>query len=301
LNELVSIIIPTYKRSYNVLIKAIRSVLNQTYTNIEIIIVNDNPKMQQYRNEIRTKIDKINDNRLVYIEHEKNQGACAARNTGIKHSQGKYVAFLDDDDEWMVNKVELQLTKFKDPDVGLVYCDSHTIIVKNEKVIDKKVRANRFSGWVYDELIIDNFIGSTSFVMLKKEVLNKCGYFDKNLRSAQDFELWLRISRLYKVNYVSEILVNYYMHDGERISTNVNNKISGLESLINLNIDYLRVNPKAHCIRKLKILPFYARRDGFKKALLKWMEAIKLYPYQLINLKYLMKIFKVKIQSINIG
>ncbi|KYG30593.1 glycosyltransferase family 2 protein [Alkalihalobacillus trypoxylicola] len=291
MSNLVSVIITTYKRPYGVLLRAVQSVLNQSYENLEIIIIDDSPNDDPNRKEVEMNIRNLNDSRVKYIQHKSNQGACKARNTGIEASKGEYVAFLDDDDEWIFNKIELQLEKFVDKQVGLVYCDSFTIILRGNEKERKVLRANRVSGMVYDKLILWNFIGSTSFVMLKKESLEFCGGFNNELKASQDFELWLRISKYYKVDYVDIPLVNYYIHEGERISANVDNKIQGLEKINELNLEYLKLKPRVNSIRKLKLIPYYAMKSGYKQALKKWFYAVKIYPFHRESLIHFAKIF----------
>ena len=226
--NLISVIITTYKRSPKMVYRAIQSVINQTYRNLEIIIVDDSPDDFKERKAVERMILSIKekDKRIRYIKHTKNMGACAARNTGIKKSHGNFIAFLDDDDEWLSVKLEKQLKLFKDSEVGLVYCRSFTI---NELSGLKKVRkANFYRGFVFDQLIKSNFIGSTSFPLIRKECFNYCGMFDINLRSSQDYDLWLRIAKRYKVDYVNEPLVKYYIHDNERITTDPLSKIQGI-------------------------------------------------------------------------
>jgi glycosyltransferase involved in cell wall biosynthesis len=291
LNDLISVIIPTYKRPFTMLKRAIDSVINQSYSNLEIIIVDDSPNCDINRKEVESKINMIHDNRVKYIQHDYNKGACEARNTGIRNAKGEYLAFLDDDDEWLPNKLELQIMKFTDQQVGLVYCDSYSIFIKDSDNQSKYIRANRVNGWVYEKLIFENFIGSTSFVLIRSKVFDTCGLFNANMKSAQDYEMWLRISKKYKVDYVDIPLVNYYIHEGERITTNIDYKIAGLESLNEINMDYLSRHPKALSIRRLKIVPYYNIKFGHKKALLKWFEAIRTYPFQIIAIKYLIRIF----------
>ena len=109
MNELVSIIIPTYKRNEK-LKKAIESILKQTYQNIEIIVVDDNNPNTEYRkkNEILMQ-SYIKNSKVKYIKHEKNKNGAAARNTGINAANGKYIGFLDDDDEFLPTKIEKQV------------------------------------------------------------------------------------------------------------------------------------------------------------------------------------------------
>ena len=106
---LVSVIIPTYKRKLDYVSNALQSVLNQTYDDIEIIVVDDSPNDFPYRDEIKNYIEKLNDDRVIYIRNEKNLGGSLSRNVGINASRGEYITFLDDDDEYMPGKVEKQL------------------------------------------------------------------------------------------------------------------------------------------------------------------------------------------------
>ena len=109
---LVSVIIPTYKR-LGMLGRAIDSVLNQTYNNIEIIIVDDNNEDSEYRKETERFMKKYDDNiEIKYVKHKQNKNGAAARNTGINNANGVYIAFLDDDDEFSPKKIELQIIFF---------------------------------------------------------------------------------------------------------------------------------------------------------------------------------------------
>lgn len=286
----VSVIIPTYKRPFETLQNAIQSVLNQTTSNLEIIVVDDSPDSFDMRNDIKEKVEGMGDSRITLIQHESNKGACVARNTGIKHSSGQFISFLDDDDEWLPEKVSLQLEKFTEKEIGLVYCDSITTVIKNGKVVKEKIRSFHEEDWVFNQLILRNFIGSTSFVMIRREVFDKVGLFNESLKSAQDAELWLRISKQYKIKHVQLPLVRYFAHDQERITTNVDNKIQGLEMLNEINEDYLIKNKKIFSTRKLILVPFYKKKYGKKTAFIKWLEAVKLYPFKLENINYLRKL-----------
>lgn len=285
----VTVVLTTYKRPWNIVERAINSVLKQTYTNLELIIVDDSPDEFKDRNLIEQNIKNINDNRIQYIQHKYNQGACAARNTGVKNSTGFYIGFLDDDDEWLPEKIELQLKKFDKKDIGLVYCHSNTVVLKNNIVVDQQIRAYRHSGLVYKKLLKRNFIGSTSFPLLKRKVFDKVGYFKEDLKSAQDYDLWLRISKEYEINFVDKPLVNYYAHDGIRITTNVDNKIQGLEYINQLNIDVLKKDKKLYSLRKAKLILYYYERDGYWKALKKTWEAFRIYPFNIILIKNFIK------------
>lgn len=302
MNSLISVVIPTYKRPIEILGKAIKSVLEQTYTSFEVIIVDDNHTSDPIRKDISTYISSLKDYRIRLVQNETNMGGAQARNTGIAECKGDFIAFLDDDDEWLPNKLLFQIEKFNDKDVGLVYCDSYTINIKNNIEVKRKIRHKRVSGWVFDKLMVENHIGSTSFVIIRRNALDRVGGFDKNLRSLQDYDLWLRISQHYKVDYVPVPLVNYYILDIERISTNMDSKVQGAELVFAKYKDYLMKNPKIMAKKQLKMLPYYYSKIGFFETLAKWYKAVLIYPFNILNLKYLAiilyKFLKEKINSV---
>lgn len=259
MEELVSCIITTYKRPKEIVKRAAKSVLNQTYKNIELIIVDDSPDTFANRNEVLDMAEALGE-RVTYIRHEKNQGACAARNTGVKNAKGEYVAFLDDDDEWHCEKIEKQMNILKESqEIALVYCGRYTCNQTTGESSIQKVKYYR--GNVFERLFKNNFIGSTSFPLIRKSVLNELGGFDVNMKAAQDFELWLRIAQKYKVDYVDEPLVRYYVHDGEQISDDPSKKIEALCRINLIYEDYLKEHAKIASIRFVRLSEFYSRVD----------------------------------------
>ena len=285
-NQLVSVIIPTYKRRTGMVERAVKSVLNQSYQKLEIIIVDDSPADFEFRDAIKNMLDRLNDDRVSYIRHVNNMGACAARNTGIEAAKGTYLAFLDDDDEWLPEKLEKQIKKIKIDKIGLVYCKQ---IVINDTLMEKKINNRKcYSGMVFDKLIMDNFIGSTSFVLVKKECFQNVGMFNTKMESAQDGEMWLRIAKTYQVDYVDEPLVIYHVHGEERITTNAYKKIQGLEALNNIYAEYLEKHKEVKAIRLIKIVPYYIEVKKVKKAWNIYCQAVRLAPFSIYyNLKYL--------------
>jgi len=162
--DLISVVITTYNRPVKILKRALDSVLNQSYENIEVFIVNDCPLIIDLSDEIRNWLESYQDDRITYIVHEKNMGACQARNTGIERANGIFIAFLDDDDEWLSEKLKKQYKYMIDEKVGLVYCSS--LIIKETGIkklyVPKNVTCN-----FYQEILRTNFIGSTSFPLLR--------------------------------------------------------------------------------------------------------------------------------------
>ena len=218
---LVSAIVTTCKRDPHIVERALKSVLSQTYRNIEIIVVDDSPREYPLRLKVKSMIEAYNDGamRIEYAMHEENRGACVARNTGVALSHGTIVGFLDDDDEWLPNKVESMIKKFDDQKVALVYGD--TIYCDDDRakrIIEKRPKHR---GMVYDKLIWKNFIGSTSFPLIRKDPLVLVGGFDELMQSAQDVELYLRLSQSYEIDYVDEVIAIYHGSKSERISNNV--------------------------------------------------------------------------------
>ena len=131
--DLISCIITTYKRPISILKRAIDSIVSQTYKNIELIIVNDAPQDTELEEEIKNLLDEYKTIPIVYIVNNKNMGACYSRNAGITKARGKFIAFLDDDDEWLPTKLKKQYELMIKADVDLVYC-SHYEVYRNGKI-----------------------------------------------------------------------------------------------------------------------------------------------------------------------
>lgn len=217
-NDKVSVVIPTYNRA-DLLEKAVASLQSQTYKNLEIIIVDDCSTDHTF--EI---VQKMDDSRIIYIKHEKNKGGSESRNTGIQQGSGEYIAFLDSDDQWLPEKITLQLEVFREnPDAGVVY--TGVKVVESERLIREIVPENR--GDILRELIKFNCIDTTSSIMVKKELLTKIGGFDTAIPSCQDWDLYLRLAQITEFDYVKIPLVLFNQHPGERITTNKTARLNG--------------------------------------------------------------------------
>ncbi len=219
---LVSVIIPTYNRK-NLLDISINSVLNQTYQNFEIIIVDDNSNdgTDDY-------IKKINHDKIQYIKNKESMYAPTSRNIGILHSKGDLISFLDDDDEWYPDKLEKQVKLFQDSAVGLVYGGIDLFF---EDYSLSYPTSPELKGDIYKNMLIKNYIGATPSVIVRRDVLNNvCSkeneYFDPSFPARQDYDLWVRITEKYKVDFIQEpVLKQYYRNSINRISSNVDNHI----------------------------------------------------------------------------
>lgn len=232
----ISVIITTYKRPMEIVSRAIDSALQQTYTNFEIIVVDDSPQSIE-RDKLKHALLKQYGDSITYLQNEKNLGACASRNKGFNHSTGDYIAFLDDDDQWLPEKNEIMLQYFDTEDVGLVYCA--LLPFKNGKAI-KNTLQRIHEGYVLPELLESNFIGGCSVPLFPRKVLEDCGLFDEQLPSSQDTDVYRRIAAKYKVRYVSNPLVLYYM-TRDSITGNQRRQIQGrMQLLKKYNDEYNR-------------------------------------------------------------
>jgi glycosyltransferase involved in cell wall biosynthesis len=213
----VSVVIPVYRQP-DLLREALDSVCNQTLDNYEIIVVDDNSKTN-----FKYIINEYGDH-VRLIVHDENQGAAKARNTGMSSAKGDFVAFLDADDTWEPTKLEKQQTVFENVDnnVGLVY----TGFVQYELDGTEWERYPDAKGDIYlDELERDR-IHPTSTVMVRRDALNEVGGFDTDLPSRQDYDLWIRITEHYDVDYVDEILVDK-REQPDSISKDFDSRIKG--------------------------------------------------------------------------
>lgn len=232
--DLISIIIPTYKRP-EMLERAIKSVFSQTYDRIEILVIDDNEPGSLWRKKTNKIMKKYKKNKnILYIKHKQNKGGATARNTGIKNSNGNYIAFLDDDDVWLPNKLELQIDRFHDSkykdELGIVYCGIKYIDENNNIIVNNK-EIRKLQGDVVKEHLIKGEI-TTSTVLIQREAIEKVNGF-RELYSEQEYDLILRILlEGYKIDYVDKKLLIMHMHNQERIS-NSKNKIHGLEYMYN--------------------------------------------------------------------
>lgn len=263
MEELVTVIVTTHKRKPDLVMRAIKSVCSQTYSNLEIFVVDDSPKDYEYRDKVAESVKLLGDKRIIYIQNDENIGACASRNRAIKKASGKYIMYVDDDDEICSNNIELKISKFIDSNIGLVYSDCYHL----DEVSKQKVESDqeKHNGKVFDSLILSNYVGA--FPLIRKECFLTCGYFDDQMQSAQDYDMWLRIAQKWEIDYVDEPLAIVHIHQGERISTNALKKINGLERLNKKNWEYLEQHRFARHIRLIKITPYYAAAKQWKKGI----------------------------------
>ncbi len=182
-SPLVSVVIPTYNR-INLLSDAIKSVYEQTYKNIEIIVVDDG-STDATRQMVISCFPQV---RYIY---QRNQGVSVARNTGIRHAVGEFVAFLDSDDLWIPGKLEKQLNEFKKSPTLKIVAGNRIKIKPEERVSWPRITTNT-KNISFLWLLAGKHLPTPS-VIVRREVFSQVGYFNTNLTTGEDWDLWLRI------------------------------------------------------------------------------------------------------------
>ena len=271
---MISVVIPTHNRC-DLLPRAIKSVQEQTYSDLEIIVVSDGST-----DETKSVVEALaaDDKRIRFIEYHPARGGNIARNTGIEAAQGEYVAFLDDDDEWFPTKLEKQLNVMESDDsIGLVYTGVRIIYV-NEKVSYNS--RSCVSGDLSRTILLDNYVGTTSTVMLKKALIPQTGMFDEELRALQDFDLWIRVCQHCKVGVVPEPMINYYNYTGTKQVSALTQKYIDSFSYINNKYRDLLAGLSAEEAMKKKanecsLLINKAMRNGDGKLAREYAKALK--------------------------
>ena len=213
MSKLVSAIITTHNR-FALFKKALDSVKNQTYKNIEIIVVtgNDNEALKLY-------MQKHPD--IIYITSQ-NSHPNVLRNLGTERASGKFIAFLDDDDTWMNNKIALQMECFQLNNIALCYTGKN-IINKNNQHIKYSYHKPKFKSYA-KSIMWDNFIGTTSSIMVCKDALIDAECFDEDFPALQDYDLYIRICQKYNVMGINKPLMNYLNnHSKNQLSQNIKN------------------------------------------------------------------------------
>ena len=219
-------IIPTCNRAH-LLATAIKSVLSQTFQDFELIIVDDcssdNPG---------AVVKSFPDARIRYIRHEARKGGSGARNTGIVNSNGQFIAFLDDDDEWLPEKLAKQVAILEgsDAELGCVYT-GYTIVNRGTGEIRAQIVPTK-RGDLSHDLLVENPLGAGgSSVLLKRECFDRIGMFDEQLPCFQDYDFWIRLSKQFKFDFVTEPLVKNYMHE-HKIWTNTDAIRKGADIMV---------------------------------------------------------------------
>ena len=272
----VSVIIPTYNRC-NMLEQAIQSVLNQTFQDFELLIVDDHSSDDTHK-----VVAAIDDARIKYIRHESNKGAAAARNTGIRNASCAYIAFLDDDDEWLPEKLGLQLALLESSplEVGGVYTGYESVDSFSGKILH--ISRPGHTGNIYNTLLINNCIGSTSSLLLKRVCFDVAGCFDENLPNFEDWDLCIRIAKYFQFYCIPNPLYKYYVHN-VKLSNNPEELDKGIFIMLKRYGNYSIISRRIYSAHYLRIGVLYCFNSNLKNGWKSYIKAIKLYPFEIRN------------------
>lgn len=267
LNQRVSVVIPTYKRDTKYLSRAINSIKNQIYKNIEIVIVDDNTPDSHYRKQVIQFMQQYSaDPSVIYIMNPKNVGGALARNNGINAATGDYITFLDDDDEYLSEKVQKQLKFMIENNCDMSFTNLK-LVNKNKEIVDYREFSSLES---FDKItllkyhIMRNLTGTPTF-MYKSEKLKEIGGFE-DAKMSQEFYLMLKtIESDLKIRYLNDCDVIAYRHSDGGISQG-RNKINGEKALFEFKRKYFHIFTKRERIfirfRHYAVMAIAYKRNG---------------------------------------
>lgn len=264
---LVSVIIPTYKRPDR-LSRAVESVLNQTYPRIEVIVVDDNDPDTDGRVKTEAIMEHFkNDPRVRYIQHEHNKNGSAARNTGARTAIGEYLAFLDDDDEYLPRRVETMIERIESLPEEYAVCYSRLVFrFSNGKEVmsTEKREGDLLLNALMKELNIN--IGSNNLV--KRSAYDSIGGFDESFQRNQDHEFLVRLLQKFKIAYCDELGLIVNVPD-ERRNVNIEKTLNHYVETFKPVIDTLSPFEKKQFYNSVNrnLFSFYVRTEhNYKKA-----------------------------------
>src|SRR5262245_46415024 len=217
----VSVIIPTHNRA-EFLRTAIQSVLDQTFQDLEIIVVDD-----ASTDHTPSVVASFEDPRVSYVRHAANRQVAEARNTGVQRARGELIAFLDDDDRWSPTTLaeQVEILDASAPTVGAVYTAFEQVDTTTKKIV-ATIRPGK-RGHILHELCEKNWIGTASTVCVRRECFDRVGLFDTSLEFGEEYDMWIRIAHAFDFRYIDKVLVRYGVH-ANRLSTNYARRINGV-------------------------------------------------------------------------
>ena len=240
MKNLVSVIIPTFNRAH-VLGKCIDSVLNQSYQNLEVIIIDDGST-----DNTKSVLSHYKDH--IKVIYQNNSGVSSARNTGVANANGKYIAFLDSDDSWHKDKLKIQLEKFENNNIALMACNAELVDITGNKTILYDDSIPEFSILEFFDVYCHPYLGIPNVVLLK-DVFDEMNGFNEELKTAEDIDLFLRVALKYNVGLVNNILTEIHVSNDsisagmdsyidnifvlEQLQSNNRLKFKGKEQLVN--------------------------------------------------------------------
>ena len=282
----VSVILPTYNRA-EFLRSAIESVLKQTYTDLEIIVSDD--KSTDHTEEV---VRSFKDERIKYIRNKGNKGVSAARNSAIMASKGEYIAFLDDDDEWLPDKLKRQVEVLDHSRPNTCGIHSNLLVIDKTtgNIIPFDPVTKKFKGNLLNQFSIGDPI-RTSTVIIRKRCLDEIGLFDETISYMEDRDLWVRLSINWDFEYISKSLIKYYVHGNAQLSQNLDAQTAGQEKILERYPHLFKKNKKYYGESYVQLGVWYCQLKKMKEGRKNIVKGIKIYPSNTIAYFHLFSSF----------
>jgi glycosyltransferase involved in cell wall biosynthesis len=278
---MVSIIMPAYNASKTIT-DSINCVLAQTYEHWELLIINDGSTDNTWK--VLTQFDE----RRIKVFTQVNKGVAVARNTGLKHAQGEYIAFLDSDDLWLTTKLEKQILLFEGSSnrLGLIYTKYRSFYKDISRSFSMDIDAPIGYLNPYHRLLIMDYV-PTLTVMIKASIVNDIGYFSEDLRGTEDWDYWIRIAKSYRIERLNEELAFYRISPNSLSRNKDKHSIEELKVLDRHLTGKLDIPPTvchmAHTFWYFKKIRHQLASGHFKNVINSTLLLIQLRPIYLIN------------------
>lgn len=271
----VSVIIITYRRPHFLKV-AITSVLKQTYQDFEIIVVDD-----ASGDMTESVVGEFNDDRIKYFCNQQNKGEGGSRNAGLEQASGKYIAFLDDDDTWESEKLnmQVQVLEISPEHVGAVYTGRASVDLETGAVTE--VRLPSKEGKIYDDLVVHNFIDPSS-ILIERKYVEEIGIFDESLPGRLDQDMWIRIAEKTEFRSIGKPLVNYGIHPMQ-MHKRWDMQILGTERFLNKYSEWFNRNKQSHSFQLQRMGIMYLLNHDIENAIHTIKESGRVFP---LNLKW---------------
>jgi glycosyltransferase involved in cell wall biosynthesis len=263
----VSVVIPTRGRTS--LGSAVASVFSQTESDFEIIVVDDHSPRDSIAGVLRAHADP----RLRCVTMSGRGGAAAARNRGVGCATADYIAFLDDDDEWLPNKLAIQLKAMEErgEGVGAVYTARLTIDRDTGRTTTTRFPVQFRPG------VSDNVV-TTSSVLLRRVCFDRVGLFDEQLAIGSDYDMWIRIGQHYAFDYLDTVLVKYYVHHGN-LSHDYRRQRDSFTQLLDKHSEFFSANPEFLSRQYAMLGTMYLRDATVNEAVRAFWQGVRCTPW----------------------
>ncbi len=231
----------------------------QTFEDLEIVIVDD-----ASADATLDLVHAMNDRRIKYLRHDINKGVSCSRNTAITNATGEYIAFLDDDDEWLPEKLRYQLDHMQTVGrkVGAICCGHYEVDSSSKRILTEIRPALR--GQIFEALLIQGFFNHTSTMLVRAECFEKVGMFDPAFCYGEDLDMWLRLAREYEFDFVPRPLVRLYFQTSG-LTQNYSAIISGAETHLSKYREFFEQHPRVYSDRLHRLGTYYCLIGDLEK------------------------------------